>query len=108
MNRSTKITIMALLCRRIKLFTLSKLGIRLLCLCLVICLSKISTREGSTRITVATPSTTPLAMTMPMSRPSVSRMTHRARKPATVVRLEEDRERKAATTACAMASRSSS
>ena len=74
-------------------------------MCLVICLSKISTRLGSTRITVATPSTTPLAMTMPMSRPSVSRMTHRARKPAMVVTLEEDRERNAATMAAAMASR---
>ena len=35
-----------------------------------------------------TPSATPLAITMPMSRPSVSRMAHRARKPAMVVRLE--------------------
>ena len=54
------------------------------------------------------PSTTPLAMTMPMSRPRVRRMKHSARNPAMVVRLEPKRDRKAATIAWAMASRLSS
>ena len=85
-----------------------KSGSRLRCLCFSICPSNRSSRAGSTRITVATPSTTPLAMTMPMSRPRVRRMKHRAIKPAMVVRLEPDREVKAATMARAMASRLSS
>ncbi len=39
-----------------------------------------------------TPSATPLAITMPISRPSVRRMVHIARKPAMVVRLEAEME----------------
>ena len=63
---------------------------------------------GSTSTTVATPSTTPLAMTKPMSLPRVRRMKHRARKPAMVVREEPERDLNAATMAVAMASRLSS
>ena len=91
-----------------KRLTRSKEGMRVRCLCVSIWLSKRSTREGSTRTTVATPSTTPLAITMPMSRPRVRRIKHRAKKPAMVVRLEPDRERKAAMMAWVMASRLSS
>ena len=61
--------------------------------------------EGSTSTTVATPSTTPLAMTMPRSMPRVNRMKHRAKKPAMVVRELPDRDLKAATMEVAMASR---
>ena len=39
-----------------------------------------------------TPSATPFAMTRPISRPSVRRMAHSARKPAMVVRLEAEME----------------
>ena len=55
--------------------------------------------------TVITPSTTPFAMTRPISRPRVSRMKHSARKPKIVVSELPDRERKVFDTARAMASR---
>ena len=50
-----------------------------------------------------TPSATPFAITMPMSRPSVRRMVHRARKPAMVVRLEAVTEENVFTIALAIA-----
>ena len=75
---------------------------------MTICLSKISTSAGSTKMTVAMPSTTPLAITRPMFLPRVICIKHRARKPAMVVALEPDRERKAAAMAWVMASRLSS
>ena len=63
---------------------------------------------GSTSTTVATPRTTPLAITRPRSRPSVKRMKQSARKPAMVVRELPERDLKAATMETAMASRRSS
>ena len=49
-------------------------------------------RAGRMTMVQTTPSATPLAMTTPMSRPSVNCMAHRARKPAMVVRLEAEME----------------
>lgn len=50
--------------------------------------------RGQDVTVLTTPSNTPLAITMPMSRPSVRRMVHIARKPAMVVselaRMEEN------------------
>ena len=54
-------------------------------------------------IVQTTPRATPFAMTMPMSRPRVRRMVHRARKPAMVVMLEAVTEEKVFTMAVAIA-----
>lgn len=55
--------------------------------CLVFCrgLSSTRIRAGSTVTQPSTPSSTPLAMTRPRSRPSVKPMKHRAMKPEMVV-----------------------
>ena len=55
--------------------------------CFVFCRGLSSTRiiDGSTVTQPSTPSSTPLAMTMPKSRPSVKLMKHRAMKPEMVV-----------------------
>ncbi len=56
-------------------------------LCFVLCrgLSSTSTSEGSTVTQPMTPSSTPFAMTMPRSRPSVKLMKQSAIKPEMVV-----------------------
>ena len=55
--------------------------------CLVLCrgLSRMRIIEGSIVTQLATPSSTPLAITRPRSRPRVKLMKHSAMKPATVV-----------------------
>ena len=53
---------------------------------------------------LTTPSTTPLAMTIPMSRPRVKLMKHRAINPATVVTDEPIIEVNVSAMACTMAS----
>ena len=55
-------------------------------------LSKVRINAGRMTTVQMTPSATPFAMTMPMSRPSVRRMAHRARKPAMVVSDEAEIE----------------
>lgn len=55
-------------------------------------LSKVRISAGRMTTVQMTPSATPFAMTMPMSRPSVRRMAHRARKPAMVVSDEAEKE----------------
>ena len=102
---TSPITISTRRCLRIKAFIRSKLGIRLLCVKRWIGLSNARISAGRTITTVITPSTTPFAITRPMSRPSVSRMKHSARKPKIVVSELPDRERKVLDTARAIASR---
>ena len=65
--------------------SLLKLGTWGLCLKRWMGVSNISSIAGRTTTTLATPSTTPFDMTIPISRPSVKLMKQRARKPKTVV-----------------------
>ena len=61
------------------------LGIRGLCRVFCSTLSKVRIKAGSTVTQPKTPKMTPLAITMPRSRPRVKLIKHRAMKPATVV-----------------------
>ena len=61
------------------------LGIRDLCRVRCRGLSSTRIRDGRMVTQPSTPSSTPLAMTIPRSRPSVKDMKHRAMKPAMVV-----------------------
>ena len=60
-------------------------GIRSLCEVFAIALSNVSISAGRIVTQEITPHTTPFAITIPRSRPSVNVMKHIARKPATVV-----------------------
>ncbi len=63
-----------------------KSGIRLRCVYLWMGLSKTKISDGRTVTVVRTPKITPFIITIPISRPSVSCIKHRAKNPATVVR----------------------
>ena len=71
-------------------------------------LSKTRMSEGSTTSTTRMPMTMPLAITSPRSGPSPRRMAQSAKKPATVVVDDPDRETNAPWMALAIASRRSS
>ena len=78
-------------------------GSRTLCAVFRIAPSNIRIIAGSTVMQAITPQTTPFAMTMPRSRPSVKLMKHIARNPATVVRELLTTELTVIEIACAMA-----
>ena len=79
-------------------------GIRDRCRVLCMGLSNTRIRLGSTVTHPTTPSSTPLAITMPRSRPMVKDMKHRAIKPAMVVTAEPVTEARVASMAAVMAS----
>ena len=70
------------------LFNLSNFRFKLLCFVFSIKESNTSNKLGNNVKTDITPRITPLAITIPKSRPSVNFIVHNTRKPAIVVRDE--------------------
>ena len=97
------ITAMALLCLSTKPAILSVLRLTGLWVVLSIALSHMSINDGRTVTEAITPSTTPFAITIPRSAPSVKLIKHRAMKPAIVVTELADTDAMVALIASAIA-----